>query len=281
MKYTLLLCTLDRQKELDFCLKSLMNQTYENFEIIVVDQSEGDYSQKYGSIQKLRYIHITEKGLSNARNVGLGVANSDYTCLIDDDAVYPLDWLEKVNSVLSTSEMDFLCGYLEDPNTHRKSVPTRYLKRVDVKFKKAMVYCISPACVVKTSYLQLMRFDERFGVGRQWGAGEETDLVWRLIYKKARVVFDPSIVVFHKVAPKSDLPEDKLYKYNVGFGALFKKHLLEYPSIDVLLFIVCSIGRNIAGIIVYWIKKDKLNQIRQRICLTGKLAGLKEYRENH
>ena len=281
MKYTLLLCTLDRQKELDFCLKSLMNQKYDNFEIIVVDQSEGDYSQKYGSIRNLKYLHITEKGLSNARNVGLELARSDYTCLIDDDAVYPSDWLEKVNSVLSTREIDFLCGYLEDPDTHRKSVPTRYLKRTDIKFGDAMVYCISPACVIRTSYLKSMKFDDRFGVGRQWGAGEETDLVWRLIYKKARIVFDPSIVVLHKVAPKSELPEDKLYKYNVGFGALFKKHLVNHPSLEVLFFIVRSIGRNIAGIIIYGIKKDNHNQIRQRICLKGKLTGLKGYGENH
>lgn len=77
------------------CLDSIINQTYNNLEIILVDDGSPDksgvicdeYAAQYSQI---RVIHQQNAGLSAARNAGLDIASGDYIMFVDSD-----DWIEK------------------------------------------------------------------------------------------------------------------------------------------------------------------------------------------
>lgn len=77
------------------CLDSLTEQTYQNVEIIVVDDGSTDnsgeicnqYMKKFPD--KIRCIHTKNHGLSAARNVGINYANGKYIAFVDSD-----DWVE-------------------------------------------------------------------------------------------------------------------------------------------------------------------------------------------
>ena len=75
---------------LDNCVKSILNQTYKNIEIILVDDGSTDDSglicDSYAKIDnRVKVIHKTNGGLSDARNVGIKNANGMYITFVDSD----------------------------------------------------------------------------------------------------------------------------------------------------------------------------------------------------
>ena len=83
------------QDYLPKCIESVLQQTYHNLEIILVDDGSPD---KCGKIcdsyarkdERIRVVHKTNGGLASARNAGLECATGDYVCFIDSD-----DWITK------------------------------------------------------------------------------------------------------------------------------------------------------------------------------------------
>ncbi|WP_079525396.1 glycosyltransferase family 2 protein [Solibacillus isronensis] len=81
------------EKYIDRCINSLINQTYSNIEIILVDDGSPDksgeicdtYAKKYSNI---KVIHKENGGQSSARNIGLRAATGDYVGFVDSD-----DWI--------------------------------------------------------------------------------------------------------------------------------------------------------------------------------------------
>ena len=79
---------------LDKCMQSILNQTYRNLEIILVDDGSTDNSSQMcdlyaGKDSRIRVIHKENGGQSSARNVGLNVCTGDYISFVDSD-----DWIE-------------------------------------------------------------------------------------------------------------------------------------------------------------------------------------------
>lgn len=78
------------EKYLDKCLCSLINQTYSNIEIIVVDDGSKDSSGQISDIwaakdKRIKVLHKTNAGLGMARNTGLENANGGYVLFVDSD----------------------------------------------------------------------------------------------------------------------------------------------------------------------------------------------------
>lgn len=76
------------------CLDSVVNQTYKNIEIIIVNDGSTDHSidicKEYANKdERINLITQKNKGLSGARNTGIEHATGDYLCFVDSD-----DWLE-------------------------------------------------------------------------------------------------------------------------------------------------------------------------------------------
>ena len=99
------------EKYLSSCVESLIDQTYPNFEIILVDDESPDncpaicedYASRYDNI---RVIHQKNKGLSGARNSGMNKAYGElYTFVDSDDSVKP-DMLHKLYKTLSENSAD-------------------------------------------------------------------------------------------------------------------------------------------------------------------------------
>ena len=78
------------EQYLDRCLRSLINQSYKNIEIILVDDGSPDkcpqmcedWAQKD---YRIKVIHKKNGGLSDARNKGIEVARGEYICFVDSD----------------------------------------------------------------------------------------------------------------------------------------------------------------------------------------------------
>ncbi|WP_281165716.1 glycosyltransferase family 2 protein [Liquorilactobacillus sicerae] len=91
---------------LGHCLESVLAQTYQNLEVILVDDGSTDESGKIADeyAQKdprFKVIHQTNGGLSNARNKGISVAKGEYLTFIDSDDYVTRDYVEYLFNLLA------------------------------------------------------------------------------------------------------------------------------------------------------------------------------------
>ncbi len=87
--------TLNRYQYLKDVFRDLEKQTYMNFEVIVVDQTDAFDSKVYeGWSLNLKYWKQNEKALWLARNTAIQVAKGEFILLYDDDSLIEPDWIE-------------------------------------------------------------------------------------------------------------------------------------------------------------------------------------------
>ncbi len=125
------------EKHLENAVASVLNQTYKNFEIILVDDCSPDgcgiLCDTLASREKcISVVHHSEnKGLSEARNSGLDVARGEYVFFMDSDDVIESDLLSQVAESLEKNRAQVVVfGLVEDyydkQNVLQKSFPISY-----------------------------------------------------------------------------------------------------------------------------------------------------------
>ena len=113
------------------CLDSILAQTFNDYELILIDDGSTDESpqicDEYSKKDKrIHVIHKPNEGANSARNRGIFAAAGEYICLVDSDDTVQRDWLEQVNrSIVSAPEAPDLVvyGYREDYSDRMVDVP--------------------------------------------------------------------------------------------------------------------------------------------------------------
>lgn len=117
---------------LDQCINSIIHQTYENIEVIIVDDGSpkkwADKCDYYLSLDKrIRVIHQSNGGLSDARNKGLSVSKSKWITFVDgDDWIEEkfLEWfIERIQDEVELSDIYYFSGYRNYPQKQIEGVP--------------------------------------------------------------------------------------------------------------------------------------------------------------
>lgn len=106
------------EKTLEKCVDSVLSSTYENLEIILVDDgtkdSSGEICDRYGEAypDMIRVIHKENGGLSSARNAGLEIAAGDYLAFVDSDDAITADMLQYLYDLMHERKADVaICSY--------------------------------------------------------------------------------------------------------------------------------------------------------------------------
>lgn len=271
--FSLVIPTLNRHTEVEALLSSLKNQTYTNFEVIIVDQNENnllnDVITKYKeSFPKFLYLKSNRKGAAFNRNYGASFAKNDVVTFPDDDSIYRTDLLEKINAFINKyDDFDFYSCNLE----FLQSQKCRFKKNISpITVWNASEHAIEFAFFYKKNNISEL-FDKDFGVGSVWGSNEIVDLIWNNISKGKKGIFNGYISILHP--DKSDiLDEKRLYNYALGFGASYKKAITEYHQIILLFQFLKYVVRN--TIALFLIPQKRIFYIAS---LKGKLKGFFEY----
>ena len=110
------------EKYLNECLESVVNQTYTNLEIILVDDGSPDNCPKMceewaSKDNRIRVIHKQNGGLSDARNAGLDIMTGKYFTFIDSDDLVGLTYIEVLKQNLDKTGADLsMVSYLQFEN---------------------------------------------------------------------------------------------------------------------------------------------------------------------
>jgi glycosyltransferase involved in cell wall biosynthesis len=170
--FTVVIPTHNRSNLLKRAVASVQNQTFEDFEIIVVDDHSTDdtsFVVKSFSDPRIRYlINSREKGACGARNVGIFSAKGKWVAFLDDDDVWLPEKLQaqhelarKVNETVGLICTDY--GIYKE----RQENPVIYKNRPSGWVRDKLLYggiigCLSSVCV-RTEVLKAIEgFDERF-----------------------------------------------------------------------------------------------------------------------
>ncbi|MFA9558198.1 glycosyltransferase [Evansella sp. AB-rgal1] len=131
------------EKYLRKCVDSVINQTYSNLEIILVDDGSpdncGSICDEYAMIDKrIKVIHKENGGLSDARNAGLDVATGEYISFIDsDDYIHPEFYEVLLNLIVNNNADIAQCGYTE---VYEKSDSTLSIEKKAIVYPKIVVH---------------------------------------------------------------------------------------------------------------------------------------------
>ena len=104
------------EKYLKPCIDSILASTYRDYELILVDDGStdgsGDVCDEYAkNDDRIRIIHKTNGGLSDARNAGLNVVRGDYVLFVDgDDMIHPM-MIEVLLDAINRGDYDFSMVY--------------------------------------------------------------------------------------------------------------------------------------------------------------------------
>ena len=108
IKFSIIIPAYNCENYISKCLESIFNQSYKNFEVIVVDDCSTDKTfeilKKYTNIKLLSTPVNSRQG--TARNIGLDVCTGDYILFVDsDDSLYDNTVLDKIANLINTQNM--------------------------------------------------------------------------------------------------------------------------------------------------------------------------------
>ncbi|MEO1687021.1 MAG: glycosyltransferase family A protein [Pseudomonadota bacterium] len=204
-RVSLLLCTAGTQRreaEIAKLLKTLCDQTFTDFEVVVVDQNDDyDMAPLLAPFEnRLQINHIrSARGLSRARNAGFRVARGRILGFPDDDCWYPADLLQRIDSAFKSDPG--LAGVLGKGSDEQG----RDMARFDAgagPVTRANVFERSVSCALFFTREALEKtggFDETLGLGSgtRWTGCEDYDLPIRVLDAGMRLHYDSSLIAHH------------------------------------------------------------------------------------
>lgn len=219
-KYSFIVPVYNTSKYLKRCLDSLIGQKFESYEIIIVNDGSTDNSEDIikcylNKYKKIKYIKQRNKGLSEARNVGVKHAKGEYLLFVDSDDYVEKSLLKEVDKKISNVNLlRFQVIKEDETGKHKETHEEKAFGVVSGKdaFKFISEYhFVEPAwCYVyeKEFYLK-NKFEFKKGVYH-----EDFGLIPEIIYK-AKSVKSINYLGYHYVVREGSIMTDGDYKKTV------------------------------------------------------------------
>jgi len=225
-------------ENLSHCLKQI-RKFYKKIKIILILDSQN----KKNTDKNIKILISGNKTIGHKRNLGVKKTKTKFICFIDSDAYPDTPWLNKVNELFKKYKN---LGAIGGPNLSPK---TKNIEKILVSRSRKLSFVtlnklvknnnsktdyinFLPSCnmILKTNlYKKLKGMDERLY------SGEEISLNYNIKKKDLKLIFCPSICIFHK---------DRNFKHFARqrfiYGSTGLKLFLRYPCKESLLLLISS-----------------------------------------
>lgn len=171
MKFSIIIPVYKVEKYLSRCIESVQNQSYQDYEVILVDDGSPDNCPKMcDDIAKTdcRYkvIHKANQGLGYARNSGMELATGDYLVFIDSDDYIARTALDDIYECITRESLPDVCVF-GNIMVDKNGVKVEKSKTINGVFREKEV---SEKVLPKAfSHSMRLPYDE-YGIGSAWGA---------------------------------------------------------------------------------------------------------------
>lgn len=220
----------NRAEETLRAIDSALNQTYENIEVVVIDNGSTDKSvdlikQYY---PKVAIIELDKNyGCPDGRNRGIEHCNGEYIFYLDNDGVLHKDAVTKAFDIIKEDEnIAVVAGIVYDfdnPNEINTEIEPRSIKRYEHNDFQGGI------CMHRKSIYDIVgTYPPHFFYG-----GEESNLSAKIIDKGFKIIKDESIILWHK---RSDVARDRQSEQlNAYYNKLYN-YMNLYPNKYAILF---------------------------------------------
>ncbi len=208
---------------LNRCVQSILNQTEQNIQIILVDDGSTDGSSSLcddlaKADNRIRVIHKENGGLSSARNCGLQNANGEFVCFIDSDDVISPYFVEHLLFLVIKYDCDISVGRYVCFNETEPDFDTKDIDIEIVEGKKAINQLFGDSYVNATIacnklYKRSLFDDLKYPEGL---INEDEALAYRLYYKANKVAFSSNIIYGYYMRANS-ITKSRFSKKNFDF----------------------------------------------------------------
>jgi glycosyltransferase involved in cell wall biosynthesis len=229
---SVILPTFNREKTIGNSIKSVLNQTYTNFELIIVDDaSEDDTERIVNSIQdqRIRYIkHKKNKGGGAARNTGIKIARGEFIAFQDSDDQWERTKLElQINTFKQVGDE---IGVVYTAFLRHKDNTVEYIPREEITEKEGYIHSrllhgnfitTQTAVVRRECFLKAGMFDERLPRLQDWE-------LWLRIskYYQFKLIDQPLVNVYYTENSISS----NTFAYIKALTIILRKHRKEFEK---------------------------------------------------
>ena len=273
-KFSLIMATYGREKEVDSFLKTIRKSNYklELVEIIIVDQNDkislDEIVSKYNDLN-IKHIKSEVKGLAKNRNIGLRESSGGIVAFPDDDCEYLPDTLKVINDIF---EQDFSIDVVMGRIVERDgSDSLRKWPKQEMRITKQNFYTKCSSVTMFYRDGSNLRFNEKLGAGNYLGSCEDSDILYRALSSNKNVAYKPQVQIYHPhYSSDTNMNEGKVRSYGLGFGAFCKYNFDFHIFILFVKAEVFHILNTMIGIITF--NKEKIK--KGYIAFASRLKGL-------
>ncbi len=224
-KISIVIPVYNSEKTLRFCLNSILNQDYYDYEVIIVDNNSTDNTSEVikefmKKDKRIKYVFEKKRGRGAARNAGIRRARGGTILMTDSDCIVPKNWVKEMIKPILEENEKIVMGFEYDLVNN---FWTRKIQESTEKFYKEVVdgklinHLDTKNIAIKTSIAKRLMFDENLK------NCEDLDFYIRLV-KISRIRFIPVIRVGHYHKTSLFL----IIKLNINRGfwvsKIYKKH---------------------------------------------------------
>ena len=248
--FSIVIPTYNRADKILILLECLFNQTYKNFEVVIVDDGSTDKTNevvlKYNNLLDIKYIHIQNSGgPARPRNIGINNSKYDWICLLDSDDIWTSDKLFQCNKYITklTNYSIFIhTMYIKNANGFTNKIIGKF-KPNNLKFSNFynLIYngnkIITSSLVIKKScLLEVGLFDER----KELLAIEDLDILLKLFLFNFKIFNINKILGYYTYA-NDNISSNELSQINklkFLYNEYFKNFsfLINKNKLDTIIF---------------------------------------------
>lgn len=227
-KISIIMPTYNRSDYICEAIDSALSQTYDNIELIVIDDGSTDDTrnklEKYNSDERFKCIHQENQGQSIARNKGLSIAEGEFIAFLDSDNIWLPGKLEKQVGIINENpSFDIFYGDCIVINEKGIETSRANMSRYSGNITK---YLIKDNYVsMNTTLTRKKCFDEIGGLSGKVRVGDDYEL-WLRLSTKFRFKYIPEYFVKYRVMD-DQISTDKYRRFDSNesvLQAFFKKY---------------------------------------------------------